>query len=71
MKLIPNWKNAVKMYSVRAMAAAASLQAAWLTMPDDIKATLPSSTPKVLGFSLIVLMIVGIFGRLISQEIEQ
>jgi len=59
------------MYSIQAMAAAAALQAAWLAMPDDIKATLPTNTPQILGYTLVTLLIVGIVGRLISQESNQ
>ena len=65
MKLIDEWKRAYRMFSVQAMAMALAIQAAWPTIPDDLKALLP---PHLVHWVSIVLLVAGIAGRMVKQK---
>ena len=65
MKLIENWDNAYKMISVQAMVLATAVQGAWLALPPELVAIIPSSYVHYITGAL---MVVGIIGRLIPQE---
>ncbi|AKJ28852.1 hypothetical protein [Caldimonas brevitalea] len=64
MKMIPNWRQAWRMFSVNAMVVALALQGTWAAMPDDLKGNLPAWLLQGLTVSLLVL---GIAGRLVQQ----
>ena len=64
MKLIPDWKSAPRWFSTQAMALAGIVQAAWLGIPDDMKASVPQEWVAALTGALMVL---GIVGRLVDQ----
>jgi len=64
MKLIEDWRKAWKMFSVQAMALCAALQGAWVAMPPDLQARIPSAIVSGLSITLLVL---GLVGRLIDQ----
>ena len=64
MKLIPDWKKAHRFVSVQAMSLAAALQGAWMFMPGDLRAVLNA---KLVAIVSLVLLIVGIAGRVIDQ----
>jgi hypothetical protein len=64
MKLIQNWKEAWKMYSVQALAVIAALPIIWASLPDEWKAEVPSEWVKAL---VVVVAIAGILGRIIDQ----
>ena len=64
MKLVPNWKNAWRWFSVQSMAISGGALASWAMLPDDLKAALPAEW--VAGFSGGVLVL-GIIGRLVDQ----
>jgi len=64
MKLIPNWRQAWRMFSVQAQGLALSILGAWQVMPEDLKAHLPGGLVYWLAMGLMVL---GIAGRLIDQ----
>lgn len=64
MQLIENAGKWWRMFSVQAMAIAAALQAAWVTVPDELRSTLP---PHLVQWVSLVLLIAGIFGRLVQQ----
>jgi hypothetical protein len=40
-KLTPNWRSRLRDYSTVALAAGAAIVAAWMALPDDLKAHLP------------------------------
>lgn len=65
MALIPEWKSALRMFSVQAMTLATALQGAWLAVPLDLQAKVPASL--VHGMT-IALLIAGVIGRLVKQS---
>jgi len=67
LKLIEDWRNAWRWFSVNAMLLAAAIQGAWLQVPDDMKATLP---PHVVSYSTIVLLVLGVLGRILKQGVS-
>ena len=54
-KLIPNWRQAWRMFSVQAQASSVAILGAWQALPDDLRAKVPES------------VVLGIVGRLIDQ----
>lgn len=65
MTLIENWKQAWRMVSMHCMTAAGALQGAWLSVPDDMRASVPAGLVQWLTLGLLVL---GVAGRLVKQE---
>lgn len=63
-KLIPNWRQAWRMFSVQAQASSVAILGAWQALPDDLRAKVPESV--VLGI-VGALLVFGIVGRLIVQ----
>jgi|JI6StandDraft_1071083.scaffolds.fasta_scaffold50933_2 hypothetical protein len=63
-KLIPNWRQAWRMFSVQAQASSVAILGAWQALPDDLRAKVPESV--VLGI-VGALLVFGIVGRLIDQ----
>lgn len=64
MKLVSNWKRAWRWISVQAMVLAGALQGAWMFVPDELRASIPPGV--VQGFT-IVLLVLGVMGRLVDQ----
>jgi hypothetical protein len=64
MKLIDEWRNAWRMFSVWMMSAAAVLQVAWTEQPELIRAVVPDSWVPYITAGLMVL---GIAGRVVKQ----
>jgi hypothetical protein len=64
MKLIPTWKKAWRMFSVQAMTLATALQGAWMAVPAELQTHVPSVLVHILT---IVLLVAGVFGRLVTQ----
>lgn len=64
MKLVANWRRAWRWISVQAMVLAGALQGAWMFVPDDLRASIPPGV--VQGFT-IVLLVLGVIGRLVDQ----
>lgn len=64
MRLVEDARKAWKWISVQAMALAGAIQVAWLSIPDDMKASIPAKYVTVLTLGLLVL---GIAGRLVKQ----
>lgn len=65
MKMVDDWRAALKWFSVQAFVAVGVIQSAWLTVPDDVKAMVPESF--VIGLT-IFLALVGAIGRLVDQK---
>lgn len=68
MTLIPNWRQAWRMFSVQAQAIALAILGAWQVLPEDLKAQLPHNLVYWLAMGLMVL---GIIGRLVHQPSVQ
>lgn len=65
MKLIDNWKQAPRMFSMWAYAAASAIQGAWLALDDAQRASLDDRW--VTGITLAVIVL-GAIGRMVQQE---
>jgi hypothetical protein len=65
MKLIPDWKQAWRWFSVQALALIIALPVAWAMLPADAKAFLPDSWEP---WVLVILAAGGIVGRIIDQN---
>ena len=68
MKLIQNWRSALRMYSVQAQTVNLAILGAWQALPDDLRGSAPS--PVVAGI-VAALLVLGIAGRLIAQPAVQ
>lgn len=64
MKLVENWRRMHRAFSVQAMALAAAIQGAWPSIPEDLKAHLPSG---IVHWVSLALLVAGILGRLVDQ----
>lgn len=56
-----------KMWSVKAAAAAGTIQATWLSIPDFAKAHLPSGAETVVGYIVVFLIVLVPFLRSLDQ----
>lgn len=64
MRLVSDWKSAYRWYSTQAPALTVALLVTWQALPDDLR----EQAPHWLQVSvLVVLLLGGIAGRLISQ----
>lgn len=63
-KLIPNWRKAWRMLSVQIPAINTALIATWASIPSKFQDAYP--LPWLLG-TVVVLLIMGVVGRLIAQ----
>lgn len=69
MGLIPNWRRSWRMFSQQSLATALALQGAWLSIGDDLKASIPAEWVTYITMAILVL---GFVGRLIKQpKVEQ
>jgi hypothetical protein len=64
MQLVDNARKAWRWFSVQAMALAAAGQIAWMNIPADLKASVP---PNLVTYGTVVLLVLGIVGRLVAQ----
>lgn len=62
--MIADWRKSWRWWSMQAMAVATAMQGAWLALPDDLKAFVPS---EIVSGITMTLLILGMIGRLISQ----
>jgi hypothetical protein len=65
MKLISNWRDAWKWFSVQALAAIVALPVVWGMLPADVKAYLPDGWEP---WVFVALAFAGIAGRLVDQN---
>jgi len=63
MKLIPDWRKAWKLFSVKASLVSAAFMASWPMLPDDLKAAMP-------GLNIVAASAFGLifFVRLVDQN---
>lgn len=64
MKLVENWKQAWRWFSVQAFGAVVALPLVWQALPPDVKAFLPDGWQP---YVLVGIAAAGILGRLIDQ----
>lgn len=65
LKLVEDWRNAWKWFSVQAMGFSVVLLGAWEVLPGDLKATLPEDLVRLLAIGLLTM---GIAGRVVDQK---
>lgn len=66
-QLIDDIRGAWKLLSVNAMAIGGALEAAWLGLSPDMRATMPTWLPHVIAIAFFVL---GIIGRIVKQPVR-
>lgn len=64
MKLVPQWRKALRMFSVQAMVLAGVIQGAWVELPPEMKASISDDWMR---YITIALMVAGVIGRLVVQ----
>lgn len=64
LRLVRNWRQARSWYSTHSMALSVSLLGAWAALPDRMQ---EAFSPLELKCAAIVLIVLGIVGRLIDQ----
>ena len=65
MRLVKDARKAWRYFSVQAMALQGAAAGAWLVVPDDMRASVPS---EWLAVAAIALTVLGIAGRLVAQD---
>lgn len=64
MRLVRDWRQTWRYYSTQAMVFAGSIHIAWASIPDDMRASVPSDW---VSYATIATLILGVAGRLVSQ----
>ncbi len=59
MKLVPDYKNALRWASVQLALAGAALQAGWLALPDDLKLAFPEWSQSAIALVIFLGVVVG------------
>jgi hypothetical protein len=65
---VPDWRQAWRWFSVRAMVLAIAIQTAWELAPLDLKTKIP---PEWMPYITILVLTAGILGRLVNQSPEK
>lgn len=65
MRMVNGWRGAWRWWSIQALALQGAVGAAWLAVPDDMRAAVPAAWIAV---AAIVLTTLGVAGRLIQQR---
>lgn len=65
MRLVPDWHEAWRWFSVQALAAIIALPIVWVALPADAKGWVPDSWHTPI---LILLAAAGLVGRLVDQN---
>jgi len=65
MKLVDDWKNAWRWFSVWCLTISGAAPAAWLAVPDEMRRQVPA---EWLAVAAVVIAVAGVFGRLVDQE---
>lgn len=63
-RLVRNWRQSWRWFSVNCMTLAAAIQGGWVALPEDMKAGIPAPWVSMASVAVLVL---GIIGRLIDQ----
>lgn len=65
MKLVKDWRQSWKFYSQQAMVVAGALQGAYMALPANLQARVPSDFVDALT---IIVLALGVLGRLVDQK---
>lgn len=65
MKLVSDWRDAWKWFSIHSLVAIAAIPPVWINLPDDVKDMLPVEwRPWVFS----VIAVAGVLGRVRDQK---
>lgn len=64
MKLIDNWRESWRMFSVQCFGLAIAIEGTWALLPDDMKESIPDSWVTAIT---IVVLVLGLIGRTVKQ----
>lgn len=64
MRLVKDWRQTWRYFSVWAMTVTAAIQGAWAAIPVDMKTAIPDTLINLISIGLLVL---GVAGRLVVQ----
>ena len=65
MQLIPNIKQAWKMFSIQAQAINAALLVSWQSLPASFQTVIPVQYLLIIA---VILLVLGMVGRVIQQD---
>lgn len=65
MKLVSDWKEAWRWFSVQAFAAIVALPFVWVALPADVKGFLPDTAEPWIFMAIAA---AGLIGRLVDQK---
>lgn len=68
MRLVKNWKEAWKWFSMWAFGLIAAVPAAWLSLPEDVKKMVPESWEQWIFVAISIAAVLGGGGRLMDQS---
>jgi len=63
--LLKDWKKFIMWFSVQSMALASAIQITYQALPEAMK---QSIHPKTITIITVIVLILGIFGRIIKQD---
>lgn len=66
--LVCDWRQAYRWFSIQAMAVTAAFLATWAMLPEDLKDAVPH---KLVGAASILMLVLGVLGRLMGQQPKQ
>lgn len=67
MKLIDNWRAALRHYSTIALSTAAGLQGMWAGLPDAVRDDLPKSVGQAVAWITLAIALGGLVGKFVKQ----
>jgi hypothetical protein len=68
MKLIEDWRAALKHYSTIALGMAGGLQGMWAGMPEAIKTDLPPTVGQAVAWITFTVAMGGLAGKFVDQS---
>lgn len=64
MRLVENWKQCWKWFSIHALVISGAIPSTWVWLPPELKASIP---PSLMGAITAVIAICGVAARVIDQ----
>lgn len=65
MKLVRDWRHVWSYFSTQAMAIAGAVQMTWVTLPDDMRGSIPT---EWVSYGTAALLALGVAGRFVKQK---
>ena len=67
MKFVDNIRGIWRHYSTISLTAAGGLQGAWVSIPESIKANLPTTVGQAVSWISLAIVVLGLFGKFLKQ----